>query len=76
MMNMVSHRLLTPDQQSDLANPLQSSNTKRRKLCFIILNLSEENIEKFFKCLEDTGSDYLPHEQLLKKLRSGRYVVM
>jgi len=75
-MTMISHHLLTPDQQSNLSNPLLTPAAKQRELCLIILNLNEENVEKFLKCLEETSNEYLPHEQLLQKLRSKRYAIM
>ena len=66
--HLISHGLLTPEQQDDLIDPNLNSSKKRQKLCEILLRLNEECVKKFLQCLSETSS-YSPHEQLLNKIR-------
>ena len=65
--NLISHGLLSPDQQERLNHPLLTPTKKQQELCGILLRLNEDRVEKFLQCLSETSS-YDPHKQLLNKI--------
>jgi len=71
---LISHGLLTPDQQDYLTHSAFTTSEKRQKLCVILLRLDESGIKKFLQCLSET-SDYDPHKQLLEMIQSKRLSV-
>ena len=70
---MVKHGLLTSSEHQYFLNPYHTSNDKQNKLTCIAVTASEEGVEKFLLCLEET-CHYEPHETLLKKIRDGKKV--
>ena len=73
--NLISHGLLTLEQQEYLNHPQRTSFEKRQRLCEVLLRLNEECVKKFLQCLSET-SDYAPHEQLLNKIQCKYYYHM
>ena len=69
---MVKNGLLSSSQHQYLLNPYHTITEKQNKLTCIAVTLSEDCVEKFLQCLEET-SDYEPHETLLKKIRNGKH---
>lgn len=67
---MVKHGLLSSSQHQYLLNPYHTSNDKQNKITCIAVTASEDCVEKFLLCLQET-SYYEPHETLLKKIREG-----
>ena len=65
--NLISHGLLTPEQQECLNHPMLTPTKKQQELCGILLRLNEDRVKKFLQCLSETSS-YDPHKQLLNKI--------
>ena len=64
---MVQEGLVTPDQQQYLNNQYHTTCEKQQKLYSIVIELPEDCVDKFKKCLLETSS-YDPHKLLHDKL--------
>lgn len=69
--SLMSCGLVTTDEVGYFNDQHVLSPDKQRKLGSIIVTLSEDYVEKFMCCLEETR-DYDPHNTLLKKIRDGK----
>ena len=68
---MVKYGLLTSNEHQYFLHPYHTPNDKQNKLTCIAVTASEDGVEKFLLCLEETRH-YEPHETLLKKIRDGK----
>ena len=68
---MVQEDLLTPNQFQYLNSSYHTASRKQQKLCSIVIELSEDCVDKFIQCLYKT-SDYEPHKKLYDKLYESR----
>lgn len=75
--SLMSCGLLTRDQQSYFIESTSTSTEKKRKLANIIVTMSDDCVEIFLQCLENTvtSDKYRPHKELLEKIRHGNYIV-
>ena len=71
---MLKHALITRADQEYLICQYHTSSMRQQKFMCLVISLNENYVEKFLDCLSQTAVEYVPHDELLKKIRNGTYV--